>query len=103
MWHFRALETSSPRTSVFVTGCSENGRILLIAMASRNMTPRCWKVKTFIFVKLVKKSHNSCTTSRIRVADVWRCAQRYFIYTYVEVTVDAVVAYAFTTLSSDDT
>jgi hypothetical protein len=72
-------------------------------MASRNMTHRCWKAKTFTYAKLVKKSHSSCTISRTRVADVWRYAQRYFMQTYAEVTVGAVMAYVFTTLLLDDT
>jgi hypothetical protein len=37
------------------------------------------------------------------VADVWRYAQRYFMQTYAEVTVGAVMAYVFTTLLLDDT
>lgn len=103
MCYFRALEISSLRINVFVTGCSENGKISHIAMASRNMTPRCWKAKISIYAKLVKKSHSSCTISRTRVVDVWLYAQRYFIHTYSEMTVDASMAHLISAPLLDDT
>lgn len=64
---------------------------------------QCWKAKIFTYAKLVKKLHSNCTTSRIRVADGWRYAQRYFKHKYAEVTVDAAMAHLFPFSLLDDT